>query len=75
MKHISDQDSKLVVVLNNMWSRVLYIKRIGIMPALEHRCHFQRWTGARNLLCWCGSVKIASKGPSGATRMGTIGSG
>lgn len=58
MRHISEQDSGVIIALNNAWSRVLYIWRIGIIPALKHRHRFQRWTGARNLLCWCGSVKL-----------------
>lgn len=58
MKHISEQDNKLVIAFNNAWSRVLYAVKIGVIPALKHRHRFQRWTGARNLLCWCGGVKL-----------------
>jgi len=57
MKHISDQDNRLVIALHNAWSRVLYFVKIGAVPALKHRHRFQRWTGSRNLLCWCGGVK------------------
>jgi hypothetical protein len=58
MRHISEQNNKVIIALHNLWCRVLYTKRIGIIPALRHRHRFQRWTGAQNLLCWCGGVKI-----------------
>ena len=58
MKHISDQRNELVIGLHNAWCRVRYVYRIGLVPALCHRHVFKRWTGAHNLLCWCGSVKV-----------------
>lgn len=58
MKHISVQSNGLVIRFHNAWSRVLYACRIGLIPALKHRHRFQRWTGAHNLLCWCGGVKL-----------------
>lgn len=56
--HISEQRNGFVIALHNAWSRVIYAKRIGVIPALEHRHVFKRWTGAHNLLCWCGGVRL-----------------
>lgn len=58
MKHISDQHNRLIIAVHNAWCRLVYAKRIGILVALKHRHRFQRWTGAHNLLCWCGGVKV-----------------
>lgn len=60
MKHISDEGNGFVIALHNAWCRLLYMKRIGVITALKHRHVFQRWTGAHNLLCWCGSVRTPS---------------
>jgi len=58
MQYISDQRNSLVVSLHNAWCRVRYVYRVGLIPALHHRHVFNHWTGARNLLCWCGGVKV-----------------
>lgn len=60
MKHISEQQNRFVIALHNVWSRIVCAKRIGLGFALKHRCRFQRWCCSRNLLCWCGGVKIAN---------------
>lgn len=57
--HVSDQRNRLIIALHNTWSRVVYAKRLGLVTALRHRHRFQRWSGARNLLCWCGGVKLS----------------
>lgn len=58
MQHISSQRSHFKIALHNAWSRVLYVIKIGVIPGLAHRHTFKQWTGARNLLCWCGGVKL-----------------
>lgn len=59
--HISEQPSRLVIRLHNAWCRIIYAKRLGAITALKHRHVFKRWTGARNLLCWCGAVERTQK--------------
>jgi hypothetical protein len=60
VKHISESTNFLRLAIFNARCRLNYIWRLG-WAGVVHRHIFKRWTGASNLLCWCGAVRTESE--------------